>query len=55
MMIITVKTFYKVIVLAVDILETTIADERHFETLEGARAFADDRKNQGFTCVVVQI
>lgn len=52
-MTITTKAFYKVVVLAIDLFETTIADERHFDTLENARAFADNKKNNGFTCVVV--
>ncbi len=52
---IIIKTFYKVIVLNIDIFETTIADERHFPDLQSAEAFAESQRIDGYVCVVVQI
>ena len=38
---VTVKSFYKVIVMKVDIFESEIVDEKHFSTCEDAARFCD--------------
>ncbi len=38
---ITVKSFYKVIVMKVDIFESEIVDEKHFSSSEEAARFCD--------------
>ena len=39
---VTVKSFYKVIVMKVDIFESEIVEERHFGTCEDAARFCDN-------------
>lgn len=47
--------FYKVIVVAIDILESTIIDERHFNKCSEANAFADECNRSGVLSIIIQM
>ncbi len=47
--------FYKVIALAVDMLESRIIDERHFPDYVRASAYASAMVAQNYAAVIVQI
>jgi len=47
-------TFFKVIKIKVDLLESTIVNERHFSTLPEAESFASGCPSD-VICVVVQM
>lgn len=55
MVFIAEKTFYKVIVLNVDVWESTIEDERHYHTQDEARAAAREFSKAGFKTVIVRM
>jgi len=47
-------TFYKAIVLKIDILESSIIDEQHFQTLQEAESFASGCPSD-VICVIIQM
>lgn len=49
------KHFYKVIVLAVDLFESRVIDEKHFPNYYHASNYADAMKHQDYVIVLVQI
>lgn len=44
-------TFYKVLLIRCSVLESEIVDERHFDTLADAKAFADLHENM-ISCII---
>ena len=46
LMMIAYKPFYKVIILQVDVFETTIIDERHFPDRLAARSYANQYRQK---------
>lgn len=51
-MIITVTTFYKVVLLNVSMFETSILDERHFATRPEAEQFANTCSGGGVPVII---
>ena len=49
------KEFYKVIIVAVDLFESHIIDERHFSDRVAASQYADAMKHQDYVAVLVQM
>lgn len=47
--------FFTVIVLNIDIFETTIVNEKHFDSNSDAILYANEMKQAGYTTVVAQI
>lgn len=54
-MVIEIRTFYKVVILNIDIYESTVADERHFGSKEEAEHYANTHKSEGQVTVIVQM
>ena len=52
MMIVAVKTFYKVIAVNIDVFESRIIDERHFATREEAEVYKESIENDN-TAVII--
>lgn len=48
------QTFFKVIVVSVDILESRIVDERHFKDYTSATAYVEAMKSQEYVAVLVK-
>lgn len=48
-------SFYKVVVLKIDVFESTIVDERHFSSSPEALVYADSMKKAGYIPVVAQM
>lgn len=46
------NTFYKVIVVKIDIFESMIIDERHFDTKMDADGYSDKMKEVGYVTIV---
>lgn len=44
--------FYKVVVVKIDVFESTIIDERHFRTSIEANTFADTMKEAGYVTII---
>lgn len=57
MVVIGASGFYKVIVLKVDLMESTIIDERHFPSLEAAKKFRYDTliNSDNTVCVICKM
>ncbi len=53
--VVALNTFYKVVVLEVDILETEIMDERHFSTEAEARIFCEAQERKGYITILVRM
>ena len=49
------KEFYKVIVVAVDLFESRIIDERHFADRVAASKYSDVMTQQNYVTVLVQM
>lgn len=50
------KSFYKVIVLKIDVFESVIVDERHFPDMREAAVFMDNiMSTTGFTAFAVKM
>lgn len=47
--------FFKVIVLAVDVFESTIINERHFTSLSEAESFAGKYNSSGILAIILQM
>lgn len=45
--------FFKVIVLAIDMFESTIIDERHFSNRSDAEAFANSKKHSNDILAII--
>ncbi len=53
---VSLNSFYKVIVLNIDIFESEIVDEKHFQNSQEARQYCDNiRKNTGNMAFVVKM
>ena len=48
-----ITTFYKVLVIKVDVFESTIIDERHFNTKAAAQAFIKACNNNNCIAVII--
>lgn len=46
------EPFYKVVVLKLDIFESSIIDERHFRTSSEARAYSTAMIDAGYTAII---
>ena len=46
-------TFYKVLVIKVDVFESVLTDERHFNTKAAAQAFAKACNNNNCIAVII--
>ena len=44
--------FYKVVVLKIDVFESSIVDEKHFRTNAEAHAYADTMSEAGYITVI---
>ena len=44
--------FYKVVVVKIDVFESSIVDERHFRTNAEAHAYADTMSEAGYITVI---
>ena len=44
--------FYKVIVVKIDIFESSIIDERHFKDREEANVYSDTMKDAGYVTII---
>ena len=53
--VVIMNSFYKVIVLEVNVLETEIIDERHFATEMEGRLYAESQERKGYIPVLVQM
>lgn len=49
------RTYYKVIVLQIDTFESSVADERHFGTIEEATRFSESATNDNHVGVIVKM
>lgn len=47
--------FYKVVVLKIDVFESSIVDEKHFRTNAEAHAYADTMSEAGYITVIAAI
>ena len=47
--------FYKVLVLKIDVFESTIVDERHFSSSSEALVYADSMINAGYVPVIAKM
>lgn len=47
--------FYKVVVLKIDVFESSIVDEKHFRTKAEAHAYADTMSEAGYITVIAAI
>ena len=48
-------SFYTVVVLKIDVLESVIVDERHFGNAPEALVYADTMKEAGYVPVIAQM
>ena len=48
-------SFYKVIVLKIDLFESSIIDERHFSNNNSAIAYSKNMINAGYTTMIVHM
>ena len=53
--VVALNTFYKVVVLEVNVLETEIVDERHFTTEAEAKVFCEAQERKGYITMLVQM
>lgn len=44
--------FYKVVVLKIDVFESSIVDEKHFRTNAEAHAYADTMSEAGYVTII---
>lgn len=49
------NTFYSVVVLNIDIFETTIVNEKHFASRSQAGLYANEMKSLGYIIVIAQL
>lgn len=49
------STFYTVVILKLDIFESTIVDERHFETRDDATNYALTMHDAGYVPVIAEV
>lgn len=55
MMIVAVKTFYKVIAVNIDVFESHIIDERHFALREEAEAYKESVESDNTAVIIVRM
>ena len=55
MMIVAVKTFYKVITINIDVFESHIIDERHFASREEAEAYKESVESDNTAVIIVRM
>lgn len=48
-------TFFKAVVVKIDLFCSQIVDERHFSTMKEARQFSDEVEKGGFVCIVCEM
>lgn len=50
-----ISKFYKVLVLSIDIFESSIVNEKHFKTYSEASEFCSSLKDSGLTTMIVEM
>ena len=55
MMIVAVKTFYKVLVVSLGLMESQIIDERHFATREEAETYKNSIESDDIAVMIVRM
>lgn len=55
MMIVAVKTFYKVITINIDVFESQIIDERHFTSREEAEVYKESVESDNTAVIIVRM
>lgn len=45
-------SFYKVVIMKLDVFESSIIDERHFKTKADAYTYADTMRENGYVTVI---
>lgn len=48
-------TFFKAVVVKIDVFCSQIVDERHFSTMREARNFSDEVQKNGYVCIVCEM
>lgn len=55
MLVVGEVTFFKVVVVKIDVFCSQIMDEKHFSTMKEARQFSDEVEKDGFICIVCEM